>query len=141
MTDPGPEDFNTGIIREFRANGGKVGGGFEGAPMILLHHVGARTGTERVNPLVYQPIGDDFAIFASKAGAPSDPQWFRNLVARPRTTVEVGAETIEVQARVLDGAERDAIFAKQKELMPGFAEYEEKTQGIRVIPVVLLERV
>ena len=132
-------DFNQAIIEEFRANGGKVGGGFEGAPMVLLHHTGAKTGTERVTPLVYQADGDRYVVFASKAGAPSHPAWFRNLVAKPDTTVEVGTETIPVRARVAEGDERERIWTKQKQLMPGFAEYEEKTRGIREIPVVILE--
>jgi deazaflavin-dependent oxidoreductase (nitroreductase family) len=135
-----PDDFNTSIVNEFRANGGKVGGPFDGAPMILLHHRGARTGNERVNPLVYQPVGDNFAVFASKGGAPTDPQWFRNLLAHPRTTVEVGTETIPVVARVLEGDERDEIWTKQKQLMPGFAQYETNAKAHRAIPVVLLER-
>lgn len=139
MTDM--SDFNRGIIEEFRANQGKVGGGFDGAPMILLHHKGAKTGTERVNPLVYLPVGDDFAIFASKGGAPDDPRWFRNLQANPETTAEVGPETYRVRARVLDGDEREPIWTKQKQLMPNFAEYEDKARGIRDIPVVLLEKV
>ena len=134
-------DFNTAIIEEFRANGGKVGGGFEGAPMILLHHTGAKSGTERVAPLVYQADGDRFVVFASKGGAPSHPQWYGNLLANPDTTVEVGEETIKVRARVAEGDERDRIWTKQKQVMPGFAEYEEKTKGIREIPVVILERV
>jgi deazaflavin-dependent oxidoreductase (nitroreductase family) len=134
------DDFNTKVIEEFRANGGKVGGGFDGAPMILLHHRGVKTGQERVNPLVYQPVGDGFAIFASKAGAPTHPDWFRNLMAHPETEVEVGGKTYRVHARELMGAQRDEIWAKQKSLMPGFADYEEKARGIRDIPVVLLER-
>jgi deazaflavin-dependent oxidoreductase (nitroreductase family) len=133
-------DFNSRVIDEFRANAGKVGGGFEGAPMILLHHRGARTGTERVNPLVYQPVGDGFAVFGSKGGAPTPPAWYRNLLAHPDVEVEVGTDTIPVRARELEGDERDAIWEKQKKLMPGFAEYEEKTRGIRQIPVILLER-
>ena len=133
-------DFNTAIIEEFRANGGKVGGGFEGAPMILLHHTGAKTGTERVSPLVYQADGDRYVVFGSKAGAPSHPAWYRNLLANPDTTVEVGTETVAVRARVAEGDERERIWTKQKQLMPGFAEYEEKTRGIREIPVVILER-
>lgn len=133
-------DFNQSVINEFRANDGRVGGGFEGAPMILVHHIGARSGTARVTPLVYQPVGDDFAVFASKAGAPTDPAWFRNLMAHPETEVEVGSETIPVRAKVLEGAERDRLFERQKQLMPGFAEYEDKARGIRIIPVVLLER-
>ena len=134
-----PNDFNKAIIDEFRANGGKVGGNFEGAPMILLHHRGAKTGTERVSPLVYQPIGDAFAVFGSKAGAPSHPHWYLNVVANPDTTVEVGSETIEVRARVAEGDERARIWAEQKRLMPGFADYE-AAAGDREIPVVILER-
>lgn len=133
-----PNDFNQAIIAEFRANAGKVGGNFEGAPMILVHHRGARTGTERVAPLVYQAVGDAHAVFASKGGAPTHPQWYLNLLANPETTVEVGAETIPVRARVATGAEREQIWSTQKELMPGFAEYERTAQG-REIPVVVLE--
>ena len=140
MSDSDPNDWNASIIAEFRANEGRVGGPFEGAPIILLHHTGAKTGTERVNPLVYQAVGRDFAIFASKAGAPAVPHWFLNLEANPDTTVEVGDETFEVHARVLEGTERDTIWDKQKQSMHNFAEYEEKTKGIREIPVVLLER-
>lgn len=132
-------DWNTKIIEEFRANDGVVGPPFEGAPMVLVHHTGAKTGTERVTPLVYQPVGDAWAIFGSKAGATTNPDWFHNLKANPETTIEVGADTVAVAATVLDGAQRDEIWEKQKELMPGFAEYE-KTAGDRVIPVVLLER-
>lgn len=140
MTDPDPRAWNRGIIEEFRANAGKVGGPFEGAPMILIHHKGAKTGTEHVNPLVYQAVDQDFAIFASKGGAPTDPQWFRNLVAHPEITVEVGTDTFPVTARVLEGSERERVWTRQKEMMPGFGEYEQKTQGIRDIPVILLER-
>ena len=138
MTDD-VNDWNTKIIAEFRANDGVVGPPFEGAPMVLVHHTGAKTGTERVTPLVYQPVGDAWAIFGSKAGATTNPDWFHNLKANPETTIEVGAETVPVTATVLEGAQRDEIWAKQKELMPGFAEYE-KTAGDRIIPVVLLER-
>lgn len=132
-------DWNRQIIEEFRANEGRVGGRFEGAPMILVHHRGAKTGAERVAPLVYQAVGDDFAVFGSKGGSPSHPHWYLNLVANPETTVEVGADTIPVRARVAEGEERERIWAKQKELMPGFAEYERTAQG-REIPVVVLER-
>lgn len=141
MTDTGVSDWNQKIIAEFRENGGRVGGPFEGAPMILLHHRGAKSGVERVNPLVYQPVGRNFAIFASKGGHPSHPHWYRNLLANPETTVEVGTETHRVRARELEGQEREAIWSKQKQLMPGFADYESKTAGIRDIPVILLERV
>jgi deazaflavin-dependent oxidoreductase (nitroreductase family) len=134
------DDFNTRIIKEFRANEGKVGAPFEGATLLLLHHTGAKTGTERVNPLVYQQVGDSYAIIASAGGQPHDPQWFRNLLAHPDTTVELGTGTVKVRARVPDRSERDTIYAKQVELMPGFGEYE-KTAAPRVIPVVLLDPV
>ena len=130
-------DFNQGVIEEFRANGGKVGGRFEGAPMVLLHTTGAKSGAERVHPLVYATRGDDIVIFASKAGAPSHPAWYLNLVANPQTTIEIGSETRKVVARVAEGAEREEIWSAQKQAMPGFAEYEQKTT--REIPVVILE--
>ena len=132
-------DFNAAIIDEFRANAGKVGGPFEGAPMVLLHTRGARSGAEHVNPLVYQPVGDDLAIFASKGGAPTHPDWYHNLVAHPDVTVELGPDTVALRARVAEGDERERIWSRQKEVMPGFADYEAKTP--RVIPVVILERV
>lgn len=137
---PDPNDFNAKIIEDFRANGGKVGGNFEAATLLLLHHRGAKTGAERVNPLVYQPVGDDFAVFASKGGAPTDPQWFRNLMAHPESTVEVGTETVAVRARRLTGEERDRVWEQQKARASQFADYEAKAAGIREIPVVLLER-
>jgi len=131
-------DWNATIIEEFRANGGKVGGQFEGAPLLLLHSTGAKTGQERVTPVMYQAVGDDFAIFASKAGAPTNPDWYHNLLANPRATVEVGTDTVEVMARVADDEERGPIWSTQKEKFPGFGEYEQKTT--RTIPVVLLSR-
>jgi deazaflavin-dependent oxidoreductase (nitroreductase family) len=134
-----PNDFNASIIEEFRANDGVVGGPFEGAPIVLLHTIGARTGTARVNPLVSQPVGDDVAVFASAAGSTKDPAWFRNLMAHPDTTVEIGTEVREVRARVAEGDERTKIWEKQKATMPGFAEYE-VSAGDREIPVVVLER-
>ena len=135
-------DFNQAIIDEFRANEGRVGGGFAGAPMLLVHHRGAKTGTERVSPLVYYAVDDAFAVFGSKGGAPTDPQWVANLLAHPDTVVEVGTETIPVRARRLSGAEREPIWSAQKERMQGFAEYERKTAASsgREIPVILLER-
>jgi deazaflavin-dependent oxidoreductase (nitroreductase family) len=139
LASAGMPDFNTQIIDEFRANGGKVGGGFAGAPMLLLHTTGARSGQERVNPLVYQADGDHMAVFASKGGAPNNPDWYHNVVAHPDVVVEVGDDTFPVRARVATGEERDRLFSRQKELMPGFAEYEARTS--RQIPVVVLERV
>ena len=131
-------DWNTKIIDEFRANEGRVGGPFEGAPMLLLHHTGARSGTERVNPLVYLPEGDRFVIFASKGGAPTNPDWLHNLRANPEAQVEVGTERIDVKAREADGDERDRLWTTIKAERPGFADYEAKTT--RRIPVVVLER-
>ena len=130
-------DFNRQIIEEFRANGGKVGGQFHAAPMLLLHTTGAKSGQERVNPLVYQADGDRIVIFASKAGADTHPDWFHNIRASPDVTVEVGTETRRLRARVAEGDERERLWENQKQDMPGFAEYEAKTD--RVIPVVVLE--
>jgi deazaflavin-dependent oxidoreductase (nitroreductase family) len=135
---PSVNDWNQGVIEEFRANGGKVAQ-FEGRNLLLLHHTGAKTGTERVNPLVYQPIGESFAVFGSKAGAPTNPDWFHNLRANPDATVEVGDQTIAVKARVTEGDEHDRIWEQQKRDNPNFAEYETMTS--RPIPVVVLERV
>ena len=131
-------DFNSKIIEEFRASGGKVGGRFAGSDILLLHHTGARSGTERVSPLAYQRVGESYAIFASKAGGPQNPAWYHNLLAYPETTIEAGTETIKVKARVAEPAERDVIWARQKERAPHFAQYEEKAAPRR-IPVVVLE--
>ena len=136
-------DWNQSVIEDFRANEGRVGGGFKGAPMILVHHVGRKSGKEYVNPLVYLPgEGDDDSlyIFASKGGDPKDPQWYRNVVAADQITVEVGASTFPVTVTELSGDERDRIYAEQVKRMPGFGEYEQKTQGIRTIPVLRLTR-
>ena len=133
------QDWNKGIIEEFRANQGKVGGMFEGTPILLLHHTGAKSGKVRVNPLAYQANGNRLVVFASKGGAPTNPDWFHNLKANPRATVEVGTETRDVRARVAEGEEREKIWSRQKEIMPGFAGYETKTT--RQIPVIILEPV
>jgi deazaflavin-dependent oxidoreductase (nitroreductase family) len=136
-------DWNDKIIAEFRANEGQVGGGFAGAPMILIHHVGRKSGQEFINPLVYLPgEGDDSSsyIFASKGGAPVHPEWYRNLVAAGHATVEVGTETFQVDITEVSGDERDSIYAEQVKRMPGFGEYAEKTEGIRKIPVLRLTR-
>jgi deazaflavin-dependent oxidoreductase (nitroreductase family) len=130
-------DWNQKTIAEFRANGGKVGGIFDGAPLVLLHHVGAKTGTERVTPLMYQTLDDGFAVFASKAGADAHPHWFLNIVANPEIEIEVGTETVAVKARVAHGDEHDRIWTKQKQDFPQFAEYERKTAR-DLIPVVVL---
>ncbi len=132
-------DWNTQIIEEFRANGGKVGGQFEGAPLLLLHSTGAKTGQARVNPMMYLADSDNLVVFASKAGAPTSPDWFHNLVANPRASVEVGERTVKVSARIAEGETRERLWSRQKELYPGFAEYEAKTT--RQIPVVVLEPV
>ena len=129
-------DWNKGIIEEFRANGGKVGGQFEGAPLLLLHTTGAKSGQARVNPVMYQADGDNLVVFASKAGAPTSPDWFHNLVANPRAAVEVGDRTVNVSAQIVDGETRERLWSRQKELYPGFADYESKTT--RQIPVVVL---
>ena len=133
-----PNEFNAQVIAEFRANAGEVGGGLAGAPVLLLHSTGAKSGEARLHPLMYQAVGDAFAIFASYAGSPRHPAWFHNLVAHPETTVEVGREVVPVTARVTAGAEREAIWSAQKQRYPFFAEYEAKTD--REIPVVVLER-
>ena len=129
-------DYNARIIEEFRANEGRVGGPFEGGTLLLLHHVGARTGTPRINPLMYSRDGDRYVIFASKAGAPTNPDWYHNLKANPEASIEVGTDTIEVVASEATGDERDRLYNAQAELRPQFAEYQANTD--RVIPVVLL---
>ena len=134
-------DWNTNIIEEFRKNEGRVGGGFEGAPLLLLHTTGRRSGKERVNPLMYLPDGGRWVIFASKGGHIAHPHWLHNVEANPDTTIEVGTETIPVKARVIrEGPERDELFARQVAAYPQFGEYEEKTKGHRTIPVIVLER-
>ena len=132
-------NWNTQIIDEFRANQGRVRGQFEGTPLLLLTTTGAKSGKNRVNPMMYLREDGTIYVFASKAGAPTNPDWFHNLVAHPRVTVELGGETFPADARVLKGSERDRVYARQAELYPGFAEYQEKTT--RVIPVVALDRV
>lgn len=133
-------DWNTGIIDEFRGNDGIVGGPFEGKPLLLLHHRGAKTAIERVNPLMYQDLGDSYAIFASKNGADTDPDWFYNLRTHPEVSIEVGADEVNVRARVAEGPEHDRIWERQKKEFPQFADYEEKTSRDR-IPVIVLEPV
>jgi deazaflavin-dependent oxidoreductase (nitroreductase family) len=132
-------DWNQQIIAEFRANDGKVGGPFEGAPMVLITHRGAKTGIERTTPLMAQVRGDDLVIFASKAGAPDNPDWYHNLRANPLVTIELGAERFEARARIAEGEERQRLYDAQAALMPAFADYQRKSP--RQIPVVVLERV
>lgn len=131
------EDWNSKIIAEFRENGGKVGGMFEGASLLLLHTKGAKTGAERINPLAYRTDGAALVVFASKAGAPTNPDWFHNLRANPRVSVEVGTEKRDVVARVAGEEERHRLWEAQKKDSPGFADYEAKTD--RQIPVVILD--
>jgi deazaflavin-dependent oxidoreductase (nitroreductase family) len=129
-------DYNATIIEDFRANHGRVGGDFEGAPLLLLHTTGARSGQERVNPVMYLRDGDRYLVFASKGGAPDNPDWYHNLKAHPDATIEVGDDVLEVRAEELPRAERDEKYAQQAALYPGFADYERNTD--RVIPVVAL---
>lgn len=131
-------DWNTRIIDEFRANEGRVGGNFAGAPLLLLHTTGARSGEERVHPMMYQDLGDGrVAVFASKAGADTHPAWYHNLTANPEVTAEIGTDTRRYSARTATDEERDAIWTRQKQTYPGFADYEVRTS--RQIPVVILD--
>lgn len=139
---PDASDFdamNRKVIEEFRTTGGKAGGMFEGKPLVLVHHVGAKSGTERIAPLV--PYLDDgrIFVFASKGGADTNPDWYHNLVANPSTTLELGSDTFPVTARLLTGAERDDVYAKQSAVEPQFGDYQRNTT--RVIPVFELERI
>lgn len=131
-----PNDWNTRVIEEFRANGGKVEA-FPDNNLLLLHHTGAKSGQDRVTPLAYQSVDGGYAIFASKAGAPDNPAWFYNLKSNPQATIEIGTDTVPVTARVTGPEEREPIWTRQKQDQPGFAEYEQKTS--RQIPVVILE--
>jgi deazaflavin-dependent oxidoreductase (nitroreductase family) len=135
MTDP--SDWNRKIIEEFRENGGKVNGNFVGAPLLLLHTIGARSGKDRINPLMYQDLGGPLAIFATKGGAPTHPDWYYNVLAHPDITAEIGTGTRRFRARVASAAERDPIWSRQKRDYPGFAGYEARTS--REIPVIILE--
>ncbi|TDC47917.1 nitroreductase family deazaflavin-dependent oxidoreductase [Actinomadura sp. KC345] len=152
-------DWNEKIIAEFRANAGRVNwstdddlaegrpvpprlpsfGAGEGVPIILVHHTGAKSGRGRISPLVYRPVGDGFAVFASYGGSPRHPAWYRNLMANPQAAVETGTERIEVRARLAEGPERERIWAEQAAVMPAFADFE--SAAGRAIPVIVLERV
>ena len=139
VTDPtNMNEFNQRVIAEFRANGGKVGPPFEGAPMILITTTGAKSGKQRVSPLVYTRDGDHYIIIASKGGAPESPDWYHNLVANPELTVEVGTEKFQARASVAEEPERTRLYDQQAAMMPNFAEYQRNTT--RKIPVVVLER-
>ena len=132
------EQFNQRNIDEFRASHGRVGGNFAGAPLLLLHTAGARSGQQRINPVMYLADGDNYLVFASKAGSDRNPDWYWNLRATPDVTIEVGDETIAVRATELTGAERDEKYRTQSERYPGFAGYQQKTS--RTIPVIALTR-
>jgi deazaflavin-dependent oxidoreductase (nitroreductase family) len=131
-----PADFNAKVIAEFRANQGRVGGMFDGMPILLLHHVGAKSGAERINPLAYQADDGRYVIFASKGGAPENPAWYHNLKAHPDVTIEVGSQTLSARASEAAGEERERLYRTQAERLPQFAEYENKTS--RTIPVMVL---
>jgi deazaflavin-dependent oxidoreductase (nitroreductase family) len=131
-----PADFNAQIIEEFRANEGRVGGMFEGMTLLLLHHTGAKSGTSRVNPLVYQNDDGRYVVFASKAGAPMNPDWYHNLRAHPDVKIEVGTDTLDAVASEAIGEERECLFRRQAERTPQFADYQKQTE--RVIPVIVL---
>jgi len=140
---PEASSWNDSIIAEFRANEGRVGGRFEGAPMILVHHAGRKSGKEYVSPLVYLPgdSGDaSMYIFGTKNGAPTHPDWYRNLIAAGQATVEVATDTFRVTVTEVTGEERNRVYAKQVKRAPGFGDYEKKTEGIRTIPVLRLTR-
>ena len=134
------DDFTQHTIDEFRANDGKVGGMFEGAPLLLLHTVGAKTGTERVSPLMYLAVGDDQAIFASKGGSDESPAWYHNLKADPDISIQIGTENVAVRAREAEGEEHARIWNAQVDIYPQFGEYLRKTSR-EIIPVVVLERI
>ncbi len=141
--DGGMSDWNDKVIEEFRANGGRVGGSFAGAPMVLVHHRGRKSGREMVSPMMYLPHDtDDDVIFviASKGGAPENPGWYHNLTAAGDAIVERGTETYAVTVRDLAGDERDRVFEEQARRYPGFAGYARKTAGVRTIPVLELSR-
>jgi len=127
-------DWNAGVIAEFRKNHGKVGGNFEGAPLLLINHKGARTGKPRTNPVMYLKDGQKYLVFASKGGADTNPDWYYNLKAHPNVKIEVGNETIEVGAEEITGPEREKVYAQQASLYPQFAQYQSKTK--RIIPII-----
>jgi deazaflavin-dependent oxidoreductase (nitroreductase family) len=132
-------DWNKNIIDQFRENGGKVGPPFENTPLLLLHQKGRKSGKEYINPLAYQQLEDgNIAVFGSKGGMPTHPEWYLNIIANPNVSVEVGTETFEAKARVAEGDERERIWTKQKKEFPGFADYEQRTT--RQIPVIVLEK-
>ena len=133
-----PNNWNRGIIDEFRANQGKVGGHFEGKTLLLLHTTGAKSQKPRINPAAYVKDGDRYVVIASMGGAPTNPDWYYNLVAHPSVTVEAGTEKFQAEAKVIkDEPERTRLYNKMTEMMPAFNDYRQKTS--RVIPVITLE--
>ena len=130
--------WNQKIIEEFRLNGGTVGGNFSGQKILLLHTIGAKSGIERVNPVITFKDGDQYIIIASKGGAENNPDWYYNLIAHPEITIEVGTDTIQVKAIVTDEPERTKLYEKMESRNKGFSEYKEKAKDIRVIPVIKL---
>jgi deazaflavin-dependent oxidoreductase (nitroreductase family) len=134
-----PRNRNEAIIDEFRANSGKVGGVFSGRTLLLLHTVGAKSGHERINPVAYVADGDRLVIIASKGGAPTNPDWYYNILAHPLVTVEVGTNEFQAQAAIAAEPERTRLYDQMSEMMPGFAEYQRRTT--RVIPVIVLTRI
>jgi len=133
-----PSDFSAQTIADFRKNHGKVGGYFEGAPLLLLHTAGKHSSKLRVNPVMYLKDGDRYLVFASKSGADTHPDWYFNLKANPDIRIEVGDETIDVRAEEIKGSEHDALYARQAKLYPNFGEYQRKTK--RIIPVIALSK-
>lgn len=131
-------DFNKKVIEEFRANEGKVGGNFEGSPLLLLNTTGAKSGLTRVSPVMYLADEDRYVVIASKAGAPTHPDWYHNIVANPNLSIEVGSEKLDVVATIADEPERTDLYAKMVAIADGFAEYERKAD--RTIPVVILTK-
>lgn len=139
----GRDDWNEQVITEFRTNGGRVGGQFEGAPLVLLHHRGRKSGREYISPMMYladERDDDTIYVFASKAGAPTHPDWYYNITDAGAAAVERGTGSYEVSVRELTGDERDRVYAEQASRYPGFAEYEKRTAGVRTIPVLALTR-
>ena len=130
------DEANARIIEEFRANEGRVGGAFQGIPLLLLHHTGAKSGTRRINPVAYLADDGRYVVIASRGGAPANPAWYHNLIAHPDVTIEVGTDTVDVVASEARGEERERLYRAQTERIPQFAQYQKRTQ--RMIPVIVL---
>jgi deazaflavin-dependent oxidoreductase (nitroreductase family) len=128
-----PNDYNAKVIETFRANNGSVPGY---TTLLLLHHIGAKSGEDRINPVAYLPDGDRYVVFATRGGSPINPAWYHNLKANPRASIELGDRTVSVLASEASGEERDRLYAAQIERSPAFGEYEHKTS--RIIPVMIL---